>query len=95
MYINAKPQGSKVSRLETLRQVEKSTGIKPTELIDCPQLDDNHHFAWSAFTSLVEYNYQELESYSRMTGIELDCWEVEAIMALAKFREVEPTWPLK
>lgn len=95
MYIHSRPEGSTVSRYETLKQVEKSTGKTPTDLLDCPELSSDCFGAWSAFNSLVEYNYREIESYCNLTGNELACWEVEAIMTLAKYKEVTPVWPLK
>jgi len=88
------PEGSSVSRYETLKQVEKSTGRVPKELENGPRLSDDHADVWQAYISLSEYTYSEIESYIRLTGHELECWEVEAIMALAKYRGVEPKWPL-
>ena len=94
MWLNSCPEGSTVSRYETLKQVEKSTGRTPKELENGPRLSQEHDSVWQAYTSLSEYTYSEIESYVRLTGHELDCWEVEAIMALAKYRGVEPKWPL-
>lgn len=95
MYIHAKPEGSSVSRYETLKQVEKSTGRTPKELESAPQLSDNHRDVFEAYMALSEYTYGEVESYIRLTGNQLASWEVEAIMVLAKYRGVEPIWPLK
>lgn len=94
MYMHSRPEGSSVSRYDTLKQVEKSTGRTPKELQNAPKLSQDHDSVWQAYTSLSEYTYSEIESYVRLTGHELDCWEVEAIMALAKYRGVEPKWPL-
>jgi hypothetical protein len=93
MWLNACPEGSTVSRLDTFRQVQKSTGRTPKEL-DGPKLSSLHDNAWQAYTDLTEYTYSELDSYSRLTGNELEPWEVEAVMALAKYRGAEPRWPL-
>lgn len=92
MYIHSKPNGSSVSRYETLKQVEKSTGKTPKELESAPCLTGEHSDAWQAYTSLTEYTYAEIDSYIRLTGHQLDWWEVKAIMGLAKYRGVEPTW---
>lgn len=94
MYIHDRPENSSISRYETLKQVEKSTGKKPKELEAVPILREEHGGVWQAYTSLSEYTYGEIESYIRLTGHELDCWEVEAIMALARHRGVQPKWPL-
>lgn len=93
MWLNSCPEGSTVSRLDTFRQVEKSTGRAPKEL-DGPRLSGIHDNAWRAYTDLAEYTYSEIESYSRLTGTELEPWEVEAVMALAKHRGAKAKWPL-
>lgn len=95
MYIHAKPASSSVSRYDTLKQVEKSTGKTPKELEAAPALSGEHSDAWQAYTSLTEYTYGEIDSYIRLTGHQLSGWEVKAIMGLAKYRGVEPIWPLK
>lgn len=92
MYVHSKPEGSSVSRYETLKQVEKSTGRTPKELEAAPQLSEVHADAFEAYMALPEYTYAEVESYIRLTGKQLSSWEVEAIMVLAKYRGVEPTW---
>jgi len=87
--MHSAPEGSSISRYDTLKQVEKSTGRTPPELLSAPSLSNLHEHAWEAYTSLREYTYTELESYMRLSGYELDCWEVEAVMTLAKHRGVE------
>ena len=87
--MHSAPEGSSISRYETLKQVEKSTGRTPPELRNVPSLSNLHQYAWEAYTSLKEYTYTELDSYTRLSGYELDCWEVEAVMTLAKYRGVQ------
>lgn len=93
MWIHASPEKSTVSRYESLKQVEKSTGRTPKELESGPELPPLMVDAWQAYITLSSYTYQEIESYIRLTGHELGPWEVEAIMKLAKYREVTPKWP--
>jgi len=88
MKMHSAPEGSSISRYDTLKQVEKSTGRTPPELRSAPSLSNLHQYAWEAYTSLKEYTYTELDSYMRLSGYELDCWEVEAVMTLAKYRGV-------
>ncbi len=95
MYMSASPEGSSVSRYETLKQVEKTTGKRPAELDQEPTLSDAHNDVFEAYISLAEYTYSEIDSYIRLTGNELASWEVEAIMKLARYRGVTPVWPLK
>lgn len=95
MWLNSCPEGSSVTRLDTFRQVQKSTGKTPQGLSSGPSLSVFHENAWEAYGALTEYTYPEIESYIRLTGHELDCWEVEAIMTLAKYRGAEPRWPLQ
>ena len=92
MWLNSCPEGSTVSRLDTFRQVQKSTGRTPKELESGPKLSSLHNGAWEAYLALTEYTYAEIESYIRLTGIELEPWEVEAIIALAKHRGAEIKW---
>lgn len=84
--MNSFPEGSKISRYEILKQVEKSRGVTPPELLNAPKLSWKHEECWIAYTSLREHTYPELESYMRLTGRILDGWEVEAIMQLAKHK---------
>ena len=85
-YINGFPEGSKVSRYEILKQVEKSRGVTPPELLNAPKLSWQHSNCWIAYTSLRDHTYPELESYMRLTGEILDWWEIEAVMELAKHK---------
>ena len=84
--MNSFPEGSKISRYEILKQVEKSRGVTPPELLNAPKLSWKHEECWIAYTSLREHTYPELESYMRLTGRILDDWEVQAIMQLAKHK---------
>jgi hypothetical protein len=85
-YINSYPEGSKISRYESLKQVEKSRGVTPPELLNAPTLLWQHDDCWTAYTSLKNHTWLELESYMRLTGRVLDPWEIEAIMELAKHK---------
>jgi hypothetical protein len=84
--MNQRPEGSKISRYETLKQVEKSTGKTPPELINAPSLRAELTNLWDAYGSMVEYTYTELKHYGELTGNQLDAWEVSAIIKLAKYR---------
>lgn len=95
MYIHSHPEGSDVSRYETLRQVEKSTGVTPPDLLAAPQLSPDHDDVWRAYTSIQRHSYQEISAYEQLTGVKLDTWEVDAIMQLSKHRGATPRWPLK
>jgi len=85
-YINGYPEGSKISRYESLKQVEKSRGVTPPELLNAPTLSWQHDDCWVAYTSLKDHTWSELESYMRLTERTLDPWEIEAIMELAKHK---------
>lgn len=84
--MNGFPEGSKISRYETLKQVEKSRGVTPPELLNAPKLSWQHDDCWKAYTSLREHTFFELESYMKLTGQMLDLWEIEAVMELAKHK---------
>jgi hypothetical protein len=84
--MNQFPEGSKISRYETLKQVEKSRGVTPPELLNAPKLSWQHSDSWTAYTSLREHTYPELESYMKLANQTLDWWEIEAIMELAKHK---------
>jgi len=85
-YINEHPEGSKISRYQTLKQVEKARGVTPPELLNAPSLSWQHDDAWVAYTSLKQHTFAELESYMRLTNKILDWWEIEAIMELSKHK---------
>lgn len=94
-YIHGKAEGSTVSRYDSLRQVQKTTGKAPQELKDSPPLGLELQDTWDAFNSLTEFSYTEIFNFISLTGRDLEPWEVKAIVKLAKYREVQPTWPLK
>lgn len=95
MYIHGRPEGSTVSRYDSLKQVEKSTGKTPPELRNPPKLSNMHNDVWQSYISLVSYSYQEINAYTQLTGNHLHNWEIKAIIELSKYREVKPTWPPK
>lgn len=95
MWIHSIPDGSDISRFETLKQVEKTTGVTPPDLLSAPKLSVDHDDAWKAYTSMREHSFQEISAYMTLTGVKLDAWEVEAIMSLSKHRGATPKWPLK
>jgi hypothetical protein len=86
------PDKDGVPQREHLLEVERQTGRTPLALEgpDFPELLDH---VWSAFLSLntsrgqgysgpLPLNYQEIESWKRLTGSLLSPWEVKAIMRL-------------
>ncbi len=85
-HINSYPEGSKISLYDSLKQVEKTRGVTPPELLNAPTLSWQHDDCWAAYTSLKNHSWLELESYMRLTGRLLDQWEIEAIMELAKHK---------
>jgi hypothetical protein len=95
MYIHGRPEGSDISRYESLKQVEKTTGKTPPELLSTPTLSEELTACWDAYVKLETHSYTEIDAYIRLTGLELEPWEVEAIMALSKFQGVTATWPPK
>jgi len=95
MWIHSAPEGSDVSRYDSLKQVEKTTGKTPPDLVNAPTISADHDDAWNAYTSLQTFTYAEIEAYERLTGVKLDTWEVNAIMKLSKYRGASPKWPLK
>ena len=77
-----------------MKQVEKSTGKTPPDLINAPTLSECHNDVWKAYTTLSVFSYQEIDAYVRLTGLLLTPWEIEAIMILSQYRESEPKWPI-
>jgi hypothetical protein len=47
------------------------------------------------YRALSDHSWLELDAYIRLTGTELMKWEIQAVMELAKYKEVDPIWPLK
>jgi hypothetical protein len=94
-WLHSYPEKSTVSRYQTFKQVEKSTGREPPQLRDRPPFSGVLNNAWEAYNSLTEYTFSEIESFMRLTGHDLQFWEVQAIVKLASFKEAKPIWPLK
>lgn len=93
--MHSRPEGSSISRYDTLKQVEKSTGRTPPDLLAAPELRGEHSYAWETFCSLKMHTYAEIEAYGRLTGVTLSPWEVDAVMVLARLREALPEWQPK
>tara|TARA_R110001606_G_scaffold9326_1_gene40399 strand:+ start:246 stop:548 length:303 start_codon:yes stop_codon:yes gene_type:complete len=80
-------EGSKVSRIDNLQQVEKSLGRKPQELQDLPELRPELSYIWQVFLDLNnvdngKISYEELRHYSDIHG-ELSPFEISAIRRLS------------
>jgi hypothetical protein len=95
MWAHSAPEKSKVSRWDTWQQVKKTTGKTPLDLRSAPKSGPEFDHCWHVYGLLSEYTFTEIDAYCRMTSDSLLPWETEAIVKLAKFREVTPTWPLK
>ena len=77
--MHSKPPESTISRYDTLKQVEKTTGRTPPDLLNGPKLRDEHKYAWDAFVTMREHTCNEIEAYSRLTGVKLCPWEVRLL----------------
>jgi len=53
--MHSAPEGSSISRYDTLKQVEKSTGRTPPELRNAPSLSSDYHHAWDAARASKEF----------------------------------------
>lgn len=95
MWIHSIPEGQQISRYDSAKQVEKSTGRTPPDLKDRPELPDECIAAWDAYVSMREHSWIELDAYQRINQIQLFGWEIEAIMELAKQKEAPKQWPPK
>ena len=93
-WLHSYPEGSNVSRFETFKQVEKSTGRTPPELLKGPELSSGLHYLWDVYSKLTEFTHTEIAHFINLTGQDLEAWEVKAIVKLAKYREATPKWPL-
>jgi len=79
-------KGSKVSRIDNLRQVAKTIGRKPKELDEEPLLNAKLSYLWALFVSLKNasdgtISYTEIQSYISIYG-DLSTFEVDAVRAL-------------
>lgn len=79
-------KNSKVSRIDNLRQVEKSLGKKPKELEGAPELRKELNYLWVIFVKLKNasdgpISFSSIMSYMAIYG-ELTAFEVDAIFAL-------------
>ncbi len=84
---------SKVSRIENLRQVEKTLGRKPKELQAAPVLRDELAYLWLMFVRLKNasgeaISYTHIKDYMEMFG-ELTLFEIDTIVELDQAQRVE------
>ena len=86
-------KGAKVSRIENLRQVEKSTGVTPPELAEQPELRPEAIYLWELFVTLKNatpdvIRFVDIEAYSRVYG-DLTPFEVDVIRNLENLSRKE------
>jgi hypothetical protein len=93
--MHGKPEGSTISRYDSLKQVEKTTGKTPPDLLGGPKFKQEFEYAWQMFCTMPKHSYTEIEAYSRLTGVKLSPWEVEAVMVLSRQREAGIQWQPK
>jgi hypothetical protein len=72
-------EGSKVTRLAHLKQVEKTRGRKPKQLEDMPKLPEDGAHIWAIFSEVktmgVDLTYAELSAYQEITGTPINAFE--------------------
>lgn len=93
--MHSKPEGSKVSHYDTLKQVQKTIGKAPEGLKDHPQMPDCCINVWTTFSLLADVTYTEIAAYTQVTGEEFQKWEVQALIGLDRIRKAEREWPKK
>jgi hypothetical protein len=77
---------SSQTKREHYRAVWKGTGIKPPQL-DGPTPPKDMLYLWRWLMDLPHpLSFIELEAWSRLTGVVLGRWEVEALITLDKAR---------
>ena len=74
-----------------LEQVEKSTGHRDS-LLDSVVIPDGFRYLWELFWEIrsgssegmsgSKVTWRDLSDYQALTGITLDAWEIEAVMAM-------------
>jgi hypothetical protein len=79
-------KGSKVSRLQNLKQIEKSIGKPPKQLAERPKLRSELAYLWALFVSLKNasegaISYNQIKSYMDIYG-DLTAFEVDLIREL-------------
>lgn len=68
----------------------EKTGRMPERLANAPALPAGLEYLWNDFTELhvsrgstgfgaARITYQDLDSWQRVTGARLECWEIDAI----------------
>ena len=80
-----KPEKSKISKIEHLKQVWKTTGIKPKELEFKKHLPDRLTYLLGYYQEIKTSDpitYEEINCWSKITGITPTPFEAEAIRAI-------------
>lgn len=90
-YAYGYDKGSKVSRIAQWRQVEKTIGSAPQLLMDAPVLDEELQYLWNEYCEIVKgcdrITWESLDSYQRLTGINLTPWESSIMIELDRMRK--------
>lgn len=86
MELNKRPKGSNSSLRSHLEQVYKQTGVKPKQLAEQPEKPEELEYLYNWFLELVRFHvpltYAELESWSRLTKVDLKSWETHVLINL-------------
>ena len=91
-WVHSCPSGSEISRYDTYKQVEKSSGKAPVELLSAPSLPVQCFGVWGVFSRMHKPSYTEIKSYMDVTGDILDWWEIELLINFDRIRRSEPSW---
>lgn len=90
MYANGYDEGSKVSRLASWKQVEKTTGKTPAAILDCPEIPRELINLWGIFNDVIvgvdRLTYADLDSYMRVMHVNLSVWQIRLLMKLEAVR---------
>lgn len=88
MALIKRPKGSNVTLRDHLQQVYKQTGVKPAQLAEQPEKPEELEYLYNWFLELVDYSapltYQEIESWSRLTCVDLKAWETQVLKNLER-----------
>ena len=96
-WANSRPEGSKITHLESMRQVQKSTGQTPKKLAEQPILDDCLLPTWYAYCDILQGNekitLRDIKAYCDVYDDPLDQWQIKAILSLDTVRQAQ--WQTK